>query len=78
MGVGRRLVLVFLLAGCLAGCRRITPHARTIEEIRVMLELRILWLQTLGFEGATDLPIIGWEVDTVAGTGIRLVPQSSE
>jgi hypothetical protein len=38
MTVGRALVLVFLLVGCLAGCGRITPHARTVEEIRVMLE----------------------------------------
>jgi hypothetical protein len=38
MSVGRALVLVFLLTGCLAGCGRITPHARTVEEIRVMLE----------------------------------------
>ena len=38
MRVGCALVLVFLLAGCLAGCGRITPHARTVEEIRVMLE----------------------------------------
>ena len=37
-----------------------------------------LWLQALGVEGATDIPIIGWEVYTVAGTGIRLVPQSPE
>ena len=34
-----------------------------------------LWLQGLGFEGATDIPIIGWEVYTVAGTGVRLVPE---
>jgi hypothetical protein len=38
MTVGRALLLVCLLAGCLAGCGRITPHARTVEEIRVMLE----------------------------------------
>ena len=38
MTFGRGLVLVLLLAGCLAGCGRITPHARTVEEIRVMLE----------------------------------------
>ena len=37
-----------------------------------------LWLQTLGIEGATDIPIIGWEVYTVAGTGVRLVPQGQE
>ena len=37
-----------------------------------------LWLQALGIEGATDFPIIGWEIYTVAGTGIRLVPQSAE
>jgi hypothetical protein len=37
-----------------------------------------LWLQALGVEGATDIPIIGWEIYTVAGTGIRLVPQNSE
>jgi hypothetical protein len=36
-----------------------------------------LWLQTFGFEGATDIPIIGWEIYTVAGTGVRLVPQGS-
>ncbi len=35
-----------------------------------------LWLQALGFEGATDMPIVGWEIYTVAGTGIRLVPAS--
>lgn len=33
-----------------------------------------LWLQSLGLQDATDLPIIGWEVYTVAGTGVRLVP----
>lgn len=33
-----------------------------------------LWLQTLGVQDATDLPIIGWEVYTVAGTGVRFVP----
>jgi hypothetical protein len=37
-----------------------------------------LWFQALGVEGATDIPIIGWEIYTVAGTGIRLVPQGSE
>ena len=37
-----------------------------------------LWLQTFGFEGATDVPIIGWEIYTVAGTGVRLVPQGSD
>jgi hypothetical protein len=37
-----------------------------------------LWLQTLGVEGATDIPIIGWEIYTVAGTGVRLVPQGSK
>jgi len=34
-----------------------------------------LWLQTLGFDGANDIPIVGWEIYTVAGTGVRLVPQ---
>ena len=33
-----------------------------------------LWLQALGLEGATDVPIVGWEIYTVVGTGIRLVP----
>ena len=33
-----------------------------------------LWLQALGVEGATDIPIIGWEIYTVAGTAVRLVP----
>jgi len=33
-----------------------------------------LWLQSLGFQDATDLPVVGWEVYTVAGTGIRFVP----
>ena len=33
-----------------------------------------LWFQALGFEGATDIPILGWEIYTVAGTGVRLVP----
>lgn len=33
-----------------------------------------LWLQALGAEGATDIPIIGWEVYSVVGVGIRLVP----
>lgn len=32
-----------------------------------------LWFQSLGVEDATDLPIIGWEVYTVAGTGVRFV-----
>jgi len=36
--VGRGLALVFLLLTCLAGCARITPHARTVEVSRVMLE----------------------------------------
>lgn len=31
------------------------------------------WLQAFGFVGATDFPILGWEVFTVAGTGVRLV-----
>lgn len=34
-----------------------------------------LWLQALGVEAAQDLPIIGWEIYTVAGTGVRLVPE---
>ncbi len=33
-----------------------------------------LWFQALGVEGAQDLPIVGWEIYTVAGTGVRLVP----
>jgi len=33
-----------------------------------------LWLQALGLQEATDIPIIGWEIYTVAGTGVRLVP----
>ena len=33
-----------------------------------------LWLEALGVEGATDVPIIGWEIYTVVGTGVRLVP----
>ena len=37
-----------------------------------------LWFQALGVEGAQDFPIIGWEIYTVAGTGVRLVPQSSD
>jgi len=37
-----------------------------------------LWLQELGFEDVQDLPIIGWEIYTVAGTGVRLVPESPE
>lgn len=37
-----------------------------------------LWLQALGVQEATDLPIIGWEVYTVAGTGVRLVPDERE
>ena len=37
-----------------------------------------LWFQALGIEGAQDLPVIGWEVYTVAGTGIRLVPAGAE
>ena len=32
------LALVLLLVGCLAGCGRMTPHARTVEEIRIILE----------------------------------------
>lgn len=32
-----------------------------------------LWFQALGFEGATDIPILGWEIYTVAGTGVRIV-----
>lgn len=31
-----------------------------------------LWFQALGIEGATDIPILGWEVFTVAGTGVRI------
>ncbi|GEM_PF-1379811 len=34
-----------------------------------------LWLQTLGFNGANDIPIIGWEIYTVAGVGVQLIPQ---
>ena len=37
-----------------------------------------LWLQALGFPGATDVPIVGFEIYTVAGTGVRLVPERSE
>ncbi|MDJ0850827.1 MAG: hypothetical protein QNK04_20850 [Myxococcota bacterium] len=37
-----------------------------------------LWFQALGVEGAQDLPVIGWEIYTVAGTGVRLVPQPAE
>ena len=33
-----------------------------------------LWFEALGVEGATDAPIIGWEIYTVVGTGVRLVP----
>lgn len=32
-----------------------------------------LWFQALGIQGATDVPILGWEVYTVAGTGVRFV-----
>ena len=39
---------------------------------------RIAIDQALGIEGAQDLPIIGWEVYTVAGTGVRLVSNPSE
>ena len=37
-----------------------------------------LWFQALGIEGAQDLPVIGWEIYTVAGTGVRLVPDGAE
>jgi len=30
-----------------------------------------LWFQALGFEGASDFPIVGWEIYTVTGTGVR-------
>lgn len=38
MTAGRGLALSLCLLGCLAGCARIAPHARTTEEIRVNLE----------------------------------------
>jgi len=34
-----------------------------------------LWLQALGAAEAADLPVLGWEIYTVAGTGVRLVPK---
>ena len=33
-----------------------------------------LWFQALGVEEAMDVPIVGWEIYTVVGTGVRLVP----
>ncbi|MDJ0850826.1 MAG: hypothetical protein QNK04_20845 [Myxococcota bacterium] len=35
---GRALALALLLLAALPGCGRMTPHARTVEEIRVMLQ----------------------------------------
>ena len=35
---GRALALALLLAAALPGCGRMTPHARTVEEIRITLE----------------------------------------
>ncbi len=37
MGSRSVLALALLLLACLAGCGRMVPHARTVEEIRVML-----------------------------------------
>jgi len=36
--VARCLALALCLLGCLAGCARITPHARTVEAVRLKLE----------------------------------------
>lgn len=33
------------------------------------------WLQVFGFEGARDFPIIGWEIYTVTGTGVRMLAE---
>lgn len=33
-----------------------------------------MWLQALGVGDATDISIIGWEIYTVAGTAVRVVP----
>ena len=38
MTVARGLALALCLLGCLAGCARITPHARTVDAIRINLE----------------------------------------
>ncbi len=140
------LAAAFLLLACGTGCVRMTPQARTVEEITVLLrpgdydrlayvhgedgvgryatfsassrltswprpatrsfleaerqaieargsELRVnrirlkhfegflirsLWLQALGVADATGIPIIGWEIYTVAGTGVRLVEEDSK
>ncbi len=37
-GARRALALALLLVATLPGCGRMTPHARTVEEIRVMLQ----------------------------------------
>jgi hypothetical protein len=34
-----------------------------------------MWLEALGVPNATDIPIVGFEVYTVAGTGIRIAPE---
>lgn len=37
-----------------------------------------MWLAAVGVPNATDIPIVGFEVYTVAGTGIRMVPEETE
>lgn len=32
-----------------------------------------MWLEALGVPNATDIPIVGFEVYTIAGTGIRVI-----
>jgi hypothetical protein len=34
-----------------------------------------LWFQAFGFEGASDFPIVGWEIYTVTGTGVRMLAE---
>ena len=34
-----------------------------------------MWLEALGVPNATDIPIVGFEVYTIAGTGIRVIAE---